>query len=42
MELIFKEKCQFCLKEESFSEYEEFNEGEIIKEPVLSFISKDM
>lgn len=33
MELIFKEKCQFCFKEKSLSEYEEFNEGETIKDP---------
>lgn len=33
MELIFNEKCHFCLKEESLSEYKEFNEGETLKDP---------
>ncbi|MDV2631271.1 hypothetical protein [Lactococcus lactis] len=33
MELIFKEKCCFCLKEESLSEYTEFSEGKIYTDP---------
>ncbi|MCT0015470.1 hypothetical protein EFE32_01070 [Lactococcus lactis subsp. lactis] len=33
MELIFKEKCCFCLKEESLSEYTEFSEGKSYTDP---------
>lgn len=33
MELIFKEKCCFCFKEERLSEYTEFSEGKTYTDP---------
>lgn len=33
MELIFKEKCCFCLREEFLSEYTEFSDGKTYTDP---------